>query len=120
MPLPSNHPLREYQLAAYSSSLGASPVAAFVRVPRKGRIASVGCVQSGAVTGTAAVALAINGGAAISSGALSVTGGSAGSKFRADLNSTDAADVDEDDVISFTPSGATGSVTGAFWAVIRT
>jgi hypothetical protein len=38
MPLATNHPLREYQLAAYSSSLGASPVAAFVRVPRKGRI----------------------------------------------------------------------------------
>src|SRR5262245_5282992 len=120
MPLPTNHPLREYQVQAYSSSLGSSPLAAFVRVPRKGRIVAVGCAQSGAVTGTAAVALAINGGAAIPSGALSVSGGGAGSGFRADLNSTDAADVNEDDVISFTPSGATGAVTGAFWAVIRT
>lgn len=32
---------------------------------------------------------------------------------------TAANDVNEDDVISFTPSGATGSATGAFFAVIR-
>ena len=32
---------------------------------------------------------------------------------------TAANDVNEDDIISFTPSGATGSATGAFFAVIR-
>jgi hypothetical protein len=121
MALPVNHALREYQVFAYSSSIGASPIVAYVRVPRKGRIVSVGVVQNGAVTGTTAVALAINGGSAISSGALAVTAGAAGTAFRADLNSTDTADVSEDDVISFTPSSGTGaSITGAFWAVIRT
>jgi len=50
-------------------------------------------------------------------GSLSVTGGAAGSLFTA--VPTAANDVNEDDVISFTPSGATGSATGAFFAVIR-
>ncbi|MEA2925611.1 MAG: hypothetical protein QOD25_2733, partial [Alphaproteobacteria bacterium] len=46
-----------------------------------------------------------------------VTGGAAGTPLTA--VATAANDVNEDDVISFTPSGATGSATGAFFAVIR-
>jgi hypothetical protein len=77
---------------------------------------AVGVVQSVAVTGTGTVATAVNGNA-ISGGSLSVTGGAAGTLFTA--VPTAANDVNEDDVISFTPSGATGSATGAFFAVIR-
>ena len=120
MSLPVPHPLKEYHLNAWSSSIGATPKVAFARVPKKGRLIAVTCVQDGAVTGTAAVAVAINGGTALSSLALSVTGGAAGTLFRADVSSTDAADVNEDDVISLTPSGATGAAAGAFGLVIRT
>jgi hypothetical protein len=120
MSLPVPHPLREFTLNAWSASIGATPKAAYARVPKKGRLVAVTCIQDGAVTGTAAIAVAINGGSAIASAALSVTGGAAGTLFRADVNTTDLADVNEDDVISLTPSGATGTVAGAFGLVIRT
>ena len=119
MSLPVPHPLKEYHLNAYSSSIGATPKAAYARVPKKGRLIAATCIQDGAVTGTAAVAVAING-TAVPSLALSVTGGSAGTLFRADANATDLADINEDDVISLTPSGATGTAAGAFGLVIRT
>jgi hypothetical protein len=119
MSLPVPHPLKEYHLNAWSPSIGATPKVAYARVPKKGRLVAATCVQDAAVTGTAAIAVAING-TAISSLALSVTGGAAGTLFRADASSTDPADVNEDDVISLTPSGATGSVAGAFSLVIRT
>ena len=120
MALSVPHPLKEYSLNAFTTQIGTTPVAAFVAVPKKGRIVGIKGVQSAAVTGTAAVAVAINGGSAISSLALSMTGGGAGSEFSAAANSTDAADVNEDDVISVTPSGATGSATGSFTLIIRT
>ena len=120
MALPVPHPLKEYSLNAFTTQIGTTPVAAFVAVPKKGRIVGIKGVQSAAVTGTAAVAVAINGGSAISSLALSMTGGGAGSEFSAAANSTDAADVNEDDVISVTPSGATGAATGSFTLIVRT
>lgn len=120
MTLPTPHPLKEYHLSAYSSQIGATPATAYLAVPKKGRIVKVMGVQSAAVTGTSAIAVAINGGSAISSAALSMTGGSGGTEFSAVVNSTDTADVTEDDVISFTPSGATGSATATFTVVIRT
>src|SRR5207237_7461897 len=103
------HPLKEYHLTVFSSQIGATPAAGYTAVPKKGRIVGIKGVQSAAVTATAAIAVAINGGAAIASLALSMTGGGAGTGFAATASTTDVADVNEDDVISVTPSGATGS-----------
>ena len=116
MALPEPHPLSEVQVMAFTSSLGATPVATYVRAPFRGKVLKVGVVQSGAVTGTSTVTTAING-TAITGGAVAVTAGAAGSHFSA----TPAAlnDVNEDDVISFTPAGATGAATGHCYAVIR-
>lgn len=119
MALPVPHALKEYALTAYAAQIGASPAVAYAVVPKKGRIVQVKGAQSAAVTGTSAIAVAINGGAAIGSLALAITGGSAGTEFAASANSTDAADVNEDDVISLTPSGATGSAAGFFTIIIR-
>ena len=116
MALPELHPVSEAVVFAYSSQIGATPAAAYARAPFRGKVLKTGVVQSAAVTGTAAVATAINGNS-IAGGSLAVTGGAAGTLFTA--VPTAANDVDEDDVISFTPSGATGSATGAFFAVIR-
>ena len=116
MALTELHPVSEAQVIAFTSSLGATPVATYARAPFRGRVLKIGVVQSGAVTGTATVTAAING-AAITSGVVSVTGGSAGSHFSAIPSG--ANDVNEDDVISFTPAGATGTVTGHCYAVIR-
>ena len=75
---------------------------------KRGKIIAVKGVQSAAVTGTSAVAVAINGGSAIASLALSMTGGGAGTEFSSTVSSTDnlvVNSVTEDDVISLTPSG---------------
>jgi len=116
MALPELHPVSEAVVLAHSAQIGATPAAAYARVPFRGKVLKVGVVQSAAVTGTATVATAVNGNA-ISGGSLAVTGGAAGTLFTA--APTAANDVNEDDVIAFTPSGATGSATGAFFAVIR-
>jgi hypothetical protein len=116
MALPNNHPLSELVVHGYSSSLGATPITAYMRAPTRGKIIEVGVIQNGTVTGTATVTTAVNG-AAIAGGALTVTAGGAGALFSA--NPTAANDVNEGDVISFAPSGATGTVTGYCYAVIR-
>jgi len=117
MALPELHPVNEAVVFAHSGQIGASPAAAYARVPFRGKILKVGVVQSGAVTGTGTVATAVNGNA-IAGGSLSVTGGAAGTLFTA--VPTAVNDVNEDDVISFTPSGATGAnIPATFHAVIR-
>jgi hypothetical protein len=120
MALPVKEPLTRYQLDISTASLGSTPQVAFVRVPKRGRIEKVGVVGTTALTGTLAVAVAINGGTAITSAAISQATPASATVFQSLINTTDAADVNEDDVISFTPSGGTGaSVTGYFFAVIR-
>lgn len=116
MALTELHPVSEMQVMAFTSSIAGTPVATYVRAPFRGKVLKVGVVQSAAVTGAATVTTAING-AAITGGAVSVTGGSAGSHFSA--TPTGANDVNEDDVISFTPAGATGAATGHCYAIIR-
>lgn len=116
MSLPVNHPLNDVTLYAYSSSIGATPIVAYVRVPFRCKVLQVGVVQNGSVTGTSTVTTKI-GSTAITGGAISVTGGSAGSNFSATPTAANRAN--EDDVISFTPAGATGTVTGACYAVVR-
>jgi hypothetical protein len=116
MALPELHPVSEAQIMAFTSQIGATPVATYVRAPFRGKVLKVGVVQSAAVTGTSTITAAINGNA-ITGGAVSVTAGAAGSHFSA--TPTALNDVSEDDVISFTPAGATGSATGACYAVIR-
>jgi hypothetical protein len=113
---------KRYTLNAFSSQIGASPVVAYVAVPKRGRIVQVKGVQSASITGTSAIAVQVNAGTAIASLALSMTGGGAGTEFAASVNTTDninANSVTEDDVISLTPSGATGSATGSFSVVVE-
>jgi hypothetical protein len=116
MAVPELHPLSEIAVHAFSSSIGTAPAAAYARAPFRGKVLKVGVIQNGAVTGTATIAAAINGNA-IAGGSLAVTGGGAGTLFTA--APTAGNDVGEDDVISFTPSGASGSVQGHCFAVIR-
>jgi hypothetical protein len=120
MALPELHPVSEVTIQAFSRSIGATPEAAYVRAPFRGRVLKLGCVTQGAIsTADATIATAING-AAITGGAITVTasGAAAGQLFSA--TPTAARDVNEDDVISFTPSGASGAnVGGQMFAVIR-
>jgi hypothetical protein len=120
--MPTRHTLKDYNLHCFTTSIATSPVAAQVVVPFSGRIMKTFGVSNGTTTGTTAVAVAINGGTAISSAALSIAAGNAGVEVEAVPVTSDwnACQVKDGDVISFTPSGGTGaSIGGSFCALIR-
>lgn len=120
MPLPTKHTLDEVMVQAFSRSIGATPEAAYIRAPFRGRIIKVGCVTQGVITSAdSTIATAING-TAITGGSITVTvsGAAAGQHFSA--SPTAARDVVEDDVVSFTPSGASGAtIGGQMYAVFK-
>ena len=121
MTLSVNEPgMREQDVTCKTASVGTTPVAAFCVATHRGVIVRTYAVLEGIITtAPAAIVVAINGGANI--GALSIPIGVAG---QAASDAPSAAgvprDVNEGDVISFTPSGATGAAIPAnFTAVIR-
>ena len=65
MPLPTNHTLTTADLTAYTPSCGASPVAAYIRVPFRCRLLKATGVLGGGITtadGTITVAANATGG----------------------------------------------------------
>src|SRR5215510_280534 len=120
MALPTNHTIDEVIVQAFSRSIGGTPEAAYIRAPFRGRILKVGCVTQGVITtADATIATAING-TSITGGSITVTvaGAAAGQHFSA--TPTAARDVVEDDVVSFTPAGASGSsIGGQMYAVFK-
>src|SRR6188472_1386225 len=113
MALPEPHPVSEMAVQAFSRSIGATPEAAYIRAPFRGKLMKVGCVTQGAIT------TAVNG-TAVTGGSITVTaaGAAAGQHFGA--TPTAAREVNEDDVVSFTPSGASGAIIGGqMYAVFR-
>jgi hypothetical protein len=121
MALPNVRPVNEWVVTAKTASVGTTPVAAWCVAPVKGKIVRTYAVLEGTITGTAAIAVAINGGVDIGTGALGIAAGGAGTGASdAPANAANNAAVNEGDFISFTPSGATGSsVPATFHAVIR-
>jgi hypothetical protein len=117
MALTTLHPLSEVVINANSTSIGATPIVAYARAPFRGKIVKVGLNQTAAVTGTGTLTVAING-TAVTGGVATYTAGSAGTHFSAIPTALNF--VNEDDVISFTPAGATGAtIAGNCYAVIR-
>jgi hypothetical protein len=121
MALPNVRPVNEWTVTAKTASVGTTPAAAWCVAPVKGKIVRTYAVLEGTITGTAAIAVAINGGPDIGSGALSIAAGAAGTGASdAPANSANSAAVNEGDFISFTPAGATGAnIPATFHAVIR-
>jgi hypothetical protein len=122
MTLPVNEPFNEIAVTAKTLSVGTTPTAAFCAAPAKGRIARTYAVLEGTITtAPAAITVSINGGADIGTGALTLAVGGAGTAAAdAPANSGGNAQVQEGDVIAFTPAGATGvNIPATFVAVIR-
>jgi len=120
MALPVNEPNNEAVVSCKTASVATSPAAAYCVAPVKGRVVrTFGVLEGTITTAAAAIAVAINGGANI--GALSIPVGGAGTAAGDAPSAAGVAkDVQEGDVISFTPSGATGtSISATFHAVIR-
>jgi hypothetical protein len=122
MTLPNFHPFSELVVTCKTASVGTSPAAAWCVAPVRGRVVRTYAVLEGTITtANAAIAVGVNGGADIGTGALSIAPGAAGTGASdAPSNTAGSAQVNEGDFISFTPSGATGSnIPATFHAVIR-
>ncbi len=120
MTLTTPHPFTEAQIGAHSASIGASAAAAYARVPFRAELKEVGLVAGGVITtADCSVAVAVNG-TAISGSPFILPVASAAAGQLATLVPTAKTYLNEDDVISFTPSGASGSsIPGNFFAVVR-
>ncbi len=120
MALTLNHPLlKEQTVYAYSSSIGATPIAAATQAQFRGRIMEVGCIPSGTLTSSNSVEFSINGTDVTGSPFVMVSTG-AGIGVATSAVPTGANTVNQGDYITFTPSGGAGaSVPGMFYAVIR-
>lgn len=118
MPLPNIPTLNSADLTAYTPSCGASPVAAYIRVPFRCRLLKATGILGGAIaTSNATVTVSAN---SITLATFTVTqaGSAAGQLFAAVPPSP--AYLNEDDVIVLTPTGASGaSVPMHFSVAVR-
>lgn len=132
MALTVNHPtLKEQTIYAHSPSIASTPIVAVARSPYRGKVVKVGLVINGTITGAAcstavaiiakaADAAAPGAGTAITGSPFVVTDTNSAAGSSNFFIPSAANAINEDDLITFTPSGATGSaVTGTYYAVIQ-
>lgn len=114
--IPVNHPtLREAFSNVYCSSIGGTPVAAYIRVPFRCRIGKLSLIPQGTITtADCTVTVAINGTTNTNlAGTLPVAGAAPG--VGASWTPLIPVYANEDDYITLTPSGASGaSIAGQF------
>lgn len=117
MALSINRQFDEQVVYARTTSIGATPAAGSTIATKKGRLTRAYAFSEGSSSGTIAVAVAINGGSTLAT--ISFTGAANGTGTVAIPYSV-AAQVQENDLITFTPSGGSGAtIPGHFYAVIR-
>jgi hypothetical protein len=115
MPLPGNRTINSADLTAYTPSCGASPVAAYVRVPFRCRLIKVAGILGGAITtadGTITVAANAT---TLATFTVTQAGSAAGQLFSAVPPSPTY--LNEDDVIVLTPSGASGAAVSMHYSI---
>jgi len=107
MPLPNNRTLNTADLIAYTPSCGATPVAAYIRAPFRCRLVKVTGILGGPITTTDGTVTVTVNATAVASFAVPQSGSAAGQLFSAVPASPTY--LNEDDVITLTPSGASGT-----------
>lgn len=114
MALPGNHLLPAVHQTALCTSVGSTPVAVYFDVPFRARIGAIASILNGAITvANAACAVAINGGSTSFTHTIVQSGSAAGQ--RDTTTPASPTYVSQGDVISITPSGATGTNVQAFF-----
>jgi hypothetical protein len=111
MALPNARTFNTIDLTAYTPSVATSPVAAYVRVPTRSRILKFTGILGGAITtadGTITVAN-VTQGTTIGTFAVTQAGSAAGLLFSGAPSTVALSQCNEDDVLSLTPSGASGA-----------
>jgi hypothetical protein len=123
MSLPPKFPFSDVCLTEGTTSIGATPVPAVFVSPCAGILRKVYAAAGGTTTGTITVAAAVNAGADVTAGALTIAAGAGarnGSNIALPHAGASAVIVAEGDIITLTPSGGGGaSIPGAFTIVIR-
>ena len=118
MSLPGVHTLNTIDLTAYTPSCGTSPVAAFIRVPFRCRLLKATGILGGAITTSDGTITVAANSSTVTTFSVPQSGSAAGQLF----SSVPASPtyLNEDDVISLTPSGAAGaSVPMHFSVAVR-
>jgi hypothetical protein len=124
MALPTPHPtLKEQTFSCSTQSMGATPLAAVIRAPFRGKIVLLGAVAHGTFITDNSVAVAIvpvvaggtapGAGTAITGSPMTLTASNSAAGTSASMVPSGANFVNEGDLISFTPSGSTGTTIGA-------
>ncbi len=118
MSLPGNHTLNTIDLTAYTPSCGATPVAAYIRVPFRCRLLKATGILGGAITsGDGTVTVSANA-ATLATFTVTQAGSAAGQLFS--VTPPSPAYLNEDDVLVLTPSGASGaSIPRHFSVAVR-
>lgn len=124
MALNGNHTFNTVDLTAYSPSVGGTPVAAYMRVPFTGTVRKITCIIGAAITTANGLITVTNATQSTTVGTIAIVqSGSAAGQYQFTALPTGAAatiQVNEDDVLVFTPSLASGaSVPGHFSVAIR-
>lgn len=118
MALPTNYPLGESRLNCHSSSIGGTPIIAYQAAPTRAKIIKFGAIANGVITTADCTVTVKNGATTIGTITIPVASAAAGQLATSTPTTTVLAQVSEDDIISFTPAGASGaSIAGTFFAV---
>jgi hypothetical protein len=120
MAYPSVHKINVIHKSSYTSSLGATPLATWMRVPFRCRVEVIDVVAHGTITtADCSVAVALNGTAISGSPFILPVSGAAAGEI-ASLTPPSPVYANTDDVLSFTPSGASGaSIAGTFSVAMK-
>jgi len=131
MALTVNHPtLKEVTVSCSTNSIASTPLACLCRAPFRGKIVKVGGVSHGIFTTDCSIAVAIitsvaggtapTGGTTVTGSPFVLTAANSAAGTSNSMVPTGANNVNEDDLIMFTPSGSTGTtIGGTFYAVIQ-
>ena len=118
MALTVNHPLlKETRVQTQTTSIGGTPLACYAGIPIRGRISKIQAVDQGAITtADCTMTVAVNGTTNTALAfTIALTGAAAGRVTAA--TPTSAVYVSEDDYITLTPSGASGSSIGCVFTI---
>jgi hypothetical protein len=117
MALPVNHTFSEERVSVQTTSIGGTPVACYLGAPVRGRISKISLVAQGTITtADCAIAVAING-TTNTACAFTLPVASAAAGQIVTVTPTASVFVSEDDVIRFTPSGASGASIGGIFTL---
>lgn len=123
MPLAPNHTFNTIDLTAYTPSCAASPVAAYMRAPFAGTIRKITGIIGGAITVASCTVTVTNvtQGTTVGTFVVPVAGSAAGVLASGIPVTSAVSQINEDDVLAFTPAGATGTaIPMHFSAALRT